>query len=85
MWGTVEASMPRGNVARRLRFTVRRLAGVALIFHLGSYEWLLVWLLVGFIAFFAAMTALQFVVVLTVYPETKGIALEEMDKRLAMH
>ena len=35
--------------------------------------------------FFAAMMALQFFVVLTIYPETKGIALEEMDKRLAMH
>lgn len=123
--------------------TAACLAGVALIFHLGSYEWLLVWLLIGFIAFFAfsqgaviwvyisevfptavrakgqslgsfthwmmnaiiawsfpviaafsrsapfvffaAMMALQFFVVLTVYPETKGIALEDMDKRLAMH
>jgi hypothetical protein len=31
------------------------------------------------------MMVLQFFVVLLVYPETKGIALEEMDKRLAMH
>jgi hypothetical protein len=31
------------------------------------------------------MMALQFFVVLTVYPETKGIALEDMDKRLALH
>src|SRR5213080_4063312 len=33
--------------------TAACLAGVALIFHLGSYEWLLVWLLIGYIAFFA--------------------------------
>jgi hypothetical protein len=31
------------------------------------------------------MMALQFFVVLTVYPETERIALEDMDKRLAMH
>jgi sugar porter (SP) family MFS transporter len=120
--------------------TAACLAGVALIFHLGSYEALLVWLLIGFIAFFAfsqgaviwvyisevfptpvrakglslgsfthwimnaiiswsfpviaaysrampfvffaAMMMLQFVIVLTVYPETKGIALEDMDKQL---
>jgi hypothetical protein len=30
------------------------------------------------------MMALQFFVVLTIYPETKGIALEDMDKRLAL-
>jgi sugar porter (SP) family MFS transporter len=120
--------------------TAACLAGVALIFYLGSYEWLLVWLLIGFIAFFAfsqgaviwvyisevfptpvrakglslgsfthwvmnaiiswsfpviaarsrampfvffaAMMLLQFIIVLTVYPETKGIALEDMDKQL---
>lgn len=33
----------------------------------------------------SAMMALQFFVVLTVYPETERIALEDMDKRLAMH
>lgn len=32
--------------------------------------------------FFAAMMALQFIVVWTVYPETKGFTLEEMQKRL---
>ena len=32
--------------------------------------------------FFAAMMALQFVVVLTFFPETKGIALEKMDARM---
>ena len=120
--------------------TAACLAGVALIFRIGSYEWLLVWLLIGFIAFFAfsqgaviwvyisevfptpvrakglslgsfthwimnaaiswsfpviaaysrsapfvffaAMMLLQFFVVLTVYPETKGIALEDMDQQL---
>src|SRR5436309_1171884 len=120
--------------------TAACLGGVALIFHLGSYGWLRVLLLVGFIAFFAfsqgaviwvyisevfptavrakgqslgsfthwlmnaiiawsfpviaafsrsapfvffaAMMALQFFVVLTISPETQGIALEDMDKRL---
>jgi MFS transporter, SP family, arabinose:H+ symporter len=33
--------------------------------------------------FFSAMTALQFVVVLLVYPETKNITLEDMEKKLA--
>jgi len=32
--------------------------------------------------FFAAMMVLQFVVVLLVYPETKGVSLEEMQKKL---
>jgi sugar porter (SP) family MFS transporter len=32
--------------------------------------------------FFAAMMALQFVVVLMFYPETKGVSLEEMQKKL---
>lgn len=123
--------------------TAACLAGVAFIFNAGAYESLLVWLLVGFIAFFAfsqgaviwvyisevfptsvrakgqslgssthwvmnaiiswsfpviaaqskpapfvffaAMMLLQFFVVLTLYPETKGVALEDMDARLAMH
>jgi sugar porter (SP) family MFS transporter len=33
--------------------------------------------------FFSAMMVLQFLVVFFVYPETKGISLEEMEKRLA--
>jgi sugar porter (SP) family MFS transporter len=33
-------------------------------------------------AFFAAMMVLQFVVVLLAYPETKGVSLEQMQKRL---
>jgi len=118
------------------------LAGVAAIFATGSYEHLLVWLLVGFIAFFAfsqgaviwvylsevfpnlvrakgqslgsfthwimnaiisqvfplmaaasgaapfvffsAMTVVQFFVVLMTYPETKGITLERMQKKLGI-
>lgn len=118
------------------------LAGVSLIFFSGRNEGLLVWLLVGFIAFFAfsqgaviwvylsevfptsvrakgqslgsfthwamnaliswtfpviaawsrpapfvffsAMMALQFIVVLMVYPETKGVTLEEMQKKLTV-
>jgi sugar porter (SP) family MFS transporter len=32
--------------------------------------------------FFAAMMAVQFVVVLTIYPETKGVRLEDMETRL---
>lgn len=118
------------------------LAGVAGIFLTSSYENLLVWLLVGFIAFFAfsqgaviwvfisevfpnrvrakgqslgsfthwimnalislvfprlaatnrgapfvffaAMMALQFVVVWLSYPETKGITLEQMQKKLGI-
>jgi SP family arabinose:H+ symporter-like MFS transporter len=118
------------------------LAGVAAIFNLGKHEGMLVWLLIGFIAFFAfsqgaviwvylsevfptrvrakgqslgsfthwamnagiswlfpfvaalsrpapfvffsAMMALQFFVVLLAYPETKGVTLEEMQKRLSI-
>jgi MFS family permease len=116
------------------------LAGVAVIFLTGRHENLLVWMLVGYIAFFAfsqgaviwvyisevfpnrvrakgqslgsfshwimnaliswtfplmaassggypfvffsAMMVLQFFVVLFFYPETKGISLEEMQKKL---
>jgi hypothetical protein len=36
-------------------------------------------------AFFAAMTVVQFVVVLMFYPETKGVTLENMEKNLAAH
>ena len=32
--------------------------------------------------FFAAMTALQFLVVLFIYPETKGQTLEQLQRRL---
>jgi SP family arabinose:H+ symporter-like MFS transporter len=118
------------------------LAGVAVIFAMGSHEGLLVWLLVGYIAsfafsqgaviwvylsevfptsvrakgqslgsfthwvmnaviswtfpiiaasskaapfvFFSIMMAIQFVVVLTIYPETRGVTLEEMQKKLAV-
>jgi len=35
-------------------------------------------------AFFAAMMALQLFVVLFVYPETKGVSLEEMQKKLSV-
>jgi len=35
-------------------------------------------------AFFSAMMVLQFVVVLLVYPETKGYSLEEMQKKLGI-
>jgi len=121
--------------------TAACLGGVAAIFFSGAHENLLVWLLVGYIAFFAfsqgaviwvylsevfptavrakgqslgsfthwimnaaiawtfpiiaasskgapfvffsAMMALQFVIVLMFYPETKGVTLEEMQKKLA--
>ena len=121
--------------------TAACLAGVAAIFFTGRHENLLVWLLVGYIAFFAfsqgaviwvylsevfpnnvrakgqslgsfshwfmnaaisgifplmaassgaypfvffsLMMVLQFFVVLFVYPETKGVSLEEMEKRIA--
>ena len=39
----------------------------------------------GPFVFFAAMMIVQFFVVLTIYPETKGIALEDMERRLAIH
>jgi SP family arabinose:H+ symporter-like MFS transporter len=116
------------------------LAGVAVIFLIGRHENLLVWMLIGYIAFFAfsqgaviwvyisevfpnrvrakgqslgsfshwimnaliswtfplmaassggypfvffsAMMVLQFFVVLLFYPETKGISLEEMQRKL---
>ena len=116
-------------------------AGVAVIFAAGRYEHMLLWLLVGFIgffafsqgaviwvylsevfpnlvrakgqslgsfthwimnaliswgfpivaaaskaapfAFFSAMMLLQLAVVASVYPETKGVTLEEMEKKLA--
>jgi sugar porter (SP) family MFS transporter len=119
------------------------LAGVSIIFFTGQHQSLLVWLLVGYIAFFAfsqgaviwvylsevfpntvrakgqslgsfshwfmnaaislifplmaassgaypfvffsLMMVLQFFVVLFVYPETKGLSLEEMQKKLAIH
>lgn len=35
-------------------------------------------------AFFSAMMVLQFIVVLLVYPETKGFSLEEMQKKLGI-
>src|SRR5207237_1371465 len=73
--------------------TCLSLAGVAAIFLTGRHEDLLVWMLIGFIAFFAfsggyrfacfsAMMVVQFFVVLFFYPETKGISLEEMQKKL---
>ena len=34
--------------------------------------------------FFAAMMALQFFVVLFMYPETKGVTLEQMQKKLGI-
>jgi hypothetical protein len=35
-------------------------------------------------AFFAGMTTLQFFVVLFVYPETKGISLEQLQRKLGI-
>lgn len=35
-------------------------------------------------AFFAAMMVLQFIIVYTIYPETKGVTLEDMQKKLAI-
>jgi SP family arabinose:H+ symporter-like MFS transporter len=122
--------------------TAACLAGVAAIFFTSAHENLLVWLLIGYIAFFgfsqgaviwvylsevfpnrvrakgqslgsfshwfmnaliswtfplmaassgaypfvffAAMMVLQFFVVLFVYPETKGITLEDMQKKLGI-
>jgi MFS transporter, SP family, arabinose:H+ symporter len=122
--------------------TAACLAGVSYIFFTGQHQSLLVWLLVGYIAFFAfsqgaviwvylsevfpnsvrakgqslgsfshwfmnaaislifplmaatsgaypfvffsVMMVLQFFVVLFVYPETKGLSLEEMQKKLAI-
>ncbi len=122
--------------------TAAALAGVAAIFFAGTHQDLLVWCLVGFIAFFAfsqgaviwvylsevfptrvrakgqslgsfthwimnaliagvfpvvaaksggmpfvffaAMTVVQFFVVLAVYPETKGYTLEEMQRKLGI-
>ncbi len=119
------------------------LAGVAVIFFMHSHENLLVWLLIGFIAFFAfsqgaviwvyisevfptavrakgqslgslshwamaavtsfafpviaakskggpfvffaAMMIVQLIVVATIYPETKGTRLEDMQRQLALH
>jgi SP family arabinose:H+ symporter-like MFS transporter len=122
--------------------TAACLAGVAAVFASGTHENLLVWLLIGFIAFFAfsqgaviwvylsevfptrvrakgqslgsfthwvmnaaiswafpiiaarsksipfaffsAMMLLQFFVVWFIYPETKGVTLEDMQERLAI-
>jgi SP family arabinose:H+ symporter-like MFS transporter len=118
------------------------LAGVTVVFLSGSHEGLLLWLLIGYIAFFAfsqgaviwvyisevfptsvraegqslgsfthwamnaaiswtfpvlaahskaapfaffaAMMVLQFVIVYSIYPETKGVTLEDMQKKLAI-
>jgi sugar porter (SP) family MFS transporter len=123
--------------------TAASLAGVAWIFASHTYEHLLVWLLIIFIAFFAfsqgaviwvylsevfpnrvrakgqslgsathwvmnaivsyafpviaassgaapfvvfaGMTLIQFFVVLVVYPETKGITLEQVQKKMGIH
>ncbi len=123
--------------------TAACLAGVAAIFFTSRHQELLVWLLVGYIAFFAfsqgaviwvylsevfpntvraqgqslgsfshwfmnavisftfpllavssggypflffaIMMVVQFFVVLFVYPETKGVTLEQMEKRIAAH
>jgi len=35
-------------------------------------------------AFFAAMMVLQFFVVLSFYPETKGVTLEELQRKLGI-
>jgi SP family arabinose:H+ symporter-like MFS transporter len=35
-------------------------------------------------AFFAAMMVLQFFVVLFIYPETKGISLEQLQRKLGI-
>jgi SP family arabinose:H+ symporter-like MFS transporter len=122
--------------------TCASLGGVGLIFGMGKHEEMLLWLLVGFIAFFAfsqgaviwvylsevfptrvrakgqslgsfthwtmnaliswlfpfvaalsksapfvffsSMMALQFFVVLAVYPETKAVTLEQMQKKLSI-
>jgi len=119
------------------------LGGVTAIFATGQHEWLLVWLLIGFVGFFGfsqgaviwvylsevfptrvrakgqslgsfshwfmnavlsmtfpyiakqsgaapfglftAMTVVQFFVVLFVFPETKGVTLEQMQKKLGIH
>jgi hypothetical protein len=34
--------------------------------------------------FFAAMMALQFFIVLAIYPETKGVTLEQMQRKLGI-
>jgi len=36
-------------------------------------------------AFFSAMMVVQFLVVLMVYPETKGISLERMERKLGVN
>ena len=36
------------------------------------------------VAFFSTMMAVQFIVVLFVFPETKGISLEQMEKKLGI-
>lgn len=122
--------------------TATALAGVAEVFHLQRDQWMLLWLLVAFIfffaisqgaviwvylsevfptkvrskgqslgssshwimnallslgfpvvarhskaapfVFFASMMALQFFVVLAIYPETKGITLEQMQHKLGI-
>jgi sugar porter (SP) family MFS transporter len=122
--------------------TALSMAGVAFIFHAHKYDQALVWLLIGYIAFFAfsqgaviwvylsevfpnrvrakgqslgsfshwamnalisgifpfmaassgstpfvffaAMMVLQFFVVLFVYPETRGVTLEEMQRKLSI-
>jgi hypothetical protein len=39
----------------------------------------------GPFVFFAAMMIVQLIVVATIYPETKGTRLEDMQRRLAVH
>jgi len=145
---TVLAMLVIDRVGRKLLLligsvgTAACLAGVAMVFFTARHEHLLVWLLMGYIAFFAfsqgaviwvyigevfpnrvrakgqslgsfshwfmnalisgifplmaassgaypfvffaAMMVLQFFVVLFIYPETKGVTLEQMQKKLGI-
>ena len=64
--------------AFRMQPSFRRIAAVAIGNALEFYDFLV-------FGFFAAMMALQFVLVWRFLPETKGVTLEAMEQRLGGH
>ena len=50
----------------------------------GFFPWVAAHSTAAPFAFFSAMMVLQFFVVLTIYPETKGVSLEQLQHRLAI-
>lgn len=87
LWGTILGAMLAGIPGERFgrRDSLRIMAILYLISALGCAGALMAASSGGYpFVFFAAMMVLQFLVVLFVYPETKGITLEEMQKKIGI-